>query len=90
MVFGRFGAKQKKQGKYWQPRRDVDFCASIIKSKWRPNFEGIEERADWRAENRAAVTGIIGEDTFFLYFLFSDKLRMIDRLIMCIFNSSMF
>ena len=93
MVFGRFGAKQKKQGKYWQPCRDVttsrrhhDLCASIIKSKGRPNFEGIKERADWREENRAVVTGIIG----FLYFLFSDKLRMIDRLIMCIFNSSMF
>ena len=71
-------------------RRHHDFCASIIKSKWRPNFERIEERADWRAENRAAVTGIIREDTFFLYFLFSDKLWMIDRLIMCIFNSNMF
>ena len=42
-----------------------DFCASIIKSKGRPNFGGIEERANFRAKNRAAVTRIIGEDTSF-------------------------
>ena len=95
MVFGRFGAKQKKQGRHWLPCRDVttsqchdfatsrrlinrgksisdptsrrhhDFCASIIKSKGRPNFGGIEERADLRAENIAEVTRIIGEDTSF-------------------------
>ena len=46
-------------------RRHHDFCASIIKSKGRPNFGGIEERADLRAENRAAVTWINGEDTSF-------------------------
>ena len=92
MVFGRFGAKHKKQGKYWLPRRDVttsqrhdawsteesqqvtnvatsqrhhDFCTSIIKSKGRPNFEGIEERTDESTESIAALTGIIGEDTSF-------------------------
>ena len=77
MVFGRFGAKQKKQGKYWllvnkgkstsypTSRRHHYFCASIIKSKGRPNFGGIKERADLRVETRAAVTRIIGEDTSF-------------------------
>ena len=46
-------------------RRHHDFCASIIKSKGRPYFRGIEERANLRAKNRAVVTRIIGEDTSF-------------------------
>ena len=67
-----------------------DFCTSNIKSKWTPNFEGIEERTDWEAENRAAVTWIIRKDTSFSIFLFSEKLRMIVRLMMFISSSNMF
>ena len=39
-------------------------------------------------ENEAAVTGIIGEDSRFVFFFFSDKLLMIYR-IMGAFNSNM-
>ena len=46
-----------------------DFCTSIIKSKGRPNFEIIEKRTDERMENRAAMTWIIGEDTFVFFSL---------------------
>ena len=66
------------------------FCTSIIKSKRRHNFEDIEERVDWDPKNRAAMTWIIGEDTSFCIFLFSDKLWMIVRLMMFISSSSMF
>ena len=67
------------------------FCTSIIKSKGRPNFEGIEERMDKSMESRAAVIGIIGEDTSFCISSFlQTKLLMISRLIMCILKSSMF
>ena len=45
---------------------------------------------DWEAENRATVTWIIREDTSFCIFLFSEKLRMIVRLMMFISSSSMF
>ena len=71
-------------------QRHHDFCTTIIKSKGRPNFKGIEERADWEAKNRAVVTWIIGEDTSFCIFLFSDKLRMIVKLMMFISSSSIF
>ena len=71
-------------------RRHHDFCTNIIKSKGRPNFGIIDERADWEVENRAAMTWIIREETFFCIFLFSDKLRMIVRLMMFISSSSMF
>ena len=35
-------------------------------------------------ESKAATTQIIGEDTFFLYFFFSDKLLMIYKMIVYI------
>ena len=58
-------SQQRKVNSDPTSRRHHDFCASVIKSKGRPNFKGIEEHADLRAENRAAVTRIIGEDTSF-------------------------
>ena len=71
--------------------RHHDFCTSIIKSKGRPNFEGIEESTDESTESRAAAIGIIGEDTSFCISSFvQTKQLMISRFIMCILKSSMF
>ena len=65
----RHDAWSTEESKQVTQRRDVTTsrrcCASIIKSKGRPNFKGIEERADLRVKNRAAVTRIIGEDSSF-------------------------
>ena len=72
-------------------QRHHDFCTNIIKCKGRPNFQGIEELTDESTKSRAAVTGIIGEDTSFCISSFLQiKLLMFSRLIMCILKSSMF
>ena len=66
-------------------RRHHDFCTSIIKSKGRPNFEGIEEHTEESTESRAATTRIIGEDTSFCISSFlQTKLLIISRLIVYI------
>ena len=41
------------------------------KKQKRPNLEGIEECADWSAENRVAATRVIGKDSVSVFFLFS-------------------
>ena len=75
-------------------RRDVsaNFYLSIIKSKRGPEFEGIEIRTDESTEKQDVVNQINRVDSCFciVFFFFSERLRMLYRLIMFISESSMF
>ena len=73
-------------------RRDVNaiFASPSLKAKGTRNRGGIERRTDEGMESRATVNHIIGEDTCFCTFFFSERLLMVYRLIKCIPKSSMF
>ena len=49
MVFGRFGAKHKNQGKYWLPRRDVTMSR-------RHNVVTLRHRDAWSIEASQQAT----------------------------------
>ena len=98
MVFGNLELKRRSRRKTGSniakpQRRDFATSSRLLpqnhKKQMEPNDGGIEERTDWSTESREVATRIIGKDTVFVFFFFSDKLLMIYRL-MCIFSSDMF